>query len=134
MMMQDQQSGSEARDFGIRAAAHIAKKLNARPVSSSANVFRIGDQVVAIKTSRGKRKSVYLAKSVLRDVKLLFVGLERSRQHFEVYRIEISALIGSLDPARNNHKGRGYYLSGTKCRQLGVRAFDTKIKHRRYDP
>ncbi|MGI9260711.1 MAG: hypothetical protein ACR2QR_01675 [Woeseiaceae bacterium] len=86
---QDTESGAEACEFGLAAAGQIADKLGAEPiVDDPANLFRLGDQTVLIKTRRTRRGVVSIPQNVFDRFDTLLAAIATAEPGvFDVYEL-----------------------------------------------
>jgi hypothetical protein len=83
-MPQNQESGAEAREFGLRTAALIAEKIGARKLNRNSNEFEWKGQRITIRTARQGNNQVGVLYSMLARVQAVIGAFEIAPNEFEL--------------------------------------------------
>ena len=122
-MPQDRSSGSEAAKWGRESGKRLGVALGGSAVSRIANEFALDGRRIAVKTAKGKTRSVGVTYLVLDRVDEVYAGWETNPDDFEVWSLAASLFRSNMRPTASHgpSAGRVAMVSRTTFEQLGRR-------------
>jgi len=105
-MLQNRETGVEARRWGIETAKIIIQCLHGKPLSEFSNEFKIGRKRFVVKCAKLKTLDVGVTYLMLKRIYAVYGAFARDRRRFDLFLLTVSQYKEHMRPMGS----KGHYL------------------------